>query len=209
MPVEFSVLGAFMVAAGAVVISPGPDTVLILRYTLSSGQRTGLATVTGVQVGLIIHTLLAVAGISVVIASSPVLFRLVAVAGAVYLAWLGLQSFRERGPLSLDGGDPPVSAQRALRDAVLCNLLNPKVILLFLALFPNFIDTSRDDVTAQLLTLAATLIVINVVWQAPLAWAGGTVRRWLTRPGVLRWVQRGTGAILLFFAATMLIVHLP
>ncbi|MDH5748746.1 MAG: LysE family translocator [Rhodospirillales bacterium] len=208
MPVEFSVLGAFVVAAGALVLSPGPDTILILRYTLDSGQRTGLATVAGVQVGLILHTLLAVAGISLVIASSPVLFRAVAVAGAAYLAWLGLQSFRARGPLRLDGGGTPVTAARAFRHAVLCNLLNPKVILLFLALFPNFVDTGRDDVTAQLLTLAATLIFINVLWQTPLAWAGDVARRWLARPGILRAVQRATGAILLFFAATMLIEHL-
>jgi threonine/homoserine/homoserine lactone efflux protein len=209
MPVEISVFGAFIVAAGAVVLSPGPDTVLILRYTLSSGKRIGLATVLGVQVGLVLHTLLAVAGISAVIASSPTAFRAVAVAGAVYLAWLGLQSFRHHGPLRLDGNGPPVSAAQAMRDAILCNLLNPKVIILFLALFPNFVDTRRDDVTAQLITLAATLIVINVLWQAPLAWAGDAVRRWLMRPGVLRWVQRGTGAILIFFAVMMLLVQMP
>ena len=195
-------------AAGAVVLSPGPDTLLILRYTLTSGQKVGFATVGGVQVGLLVHTLLAVAGISVIIASSPVLFRIVAVAGAAYLAWLGIQGFRDGGALSLNGNGGAVRAGKACRDAILCNVLNPKVILLFLALFPNFVDTGRDDVTAQLLTLAVTLIVINSLWQTPLAWTAEAVRRWLARASVQRAVSRGTGAVLLAFAGIMLYENL-
>jgi homoserine/homoserine lactone efflux protein len=208
LPIDWTVLGTFALAAGAVVVSPGPDTVLIVRNTLTSGRDVGLATVVGVQLGLVGHTLLAVAGISVIIASSPVLFRLVAVAGAAYLAWIGLQSFRDRGPLSLGGGGPMVAPFQGLRDAILCNLLNPKVILLFLALFPNFVDTSRRDTSAQLVTLAATLIVINVLWQAPLALAAQAVRRWLDRPGVQQGISRGTGAVLIALAALMLYENL-
>jgi threonine/homoserine/homoserine lactone efflux protein len=87
-------------------------------------------------------------------------------------------------------------------------VLNPKVILLFLALFPNFVVTTRDDVTAQLITLAAVLIVINVMWQASLAWAAQIIRGWLVRPSVQRAVTRVTGAILLLFAGLMLFEHL-
>jgi threonine/homoserine/homoserine lactone efflux protein len=87
-------------------------------------------------------------------------------------------------------------------------VLNPKVILLFLALFPNFVVTTRDDVPAQLITLAAVLIVINVMWQASLAWAAQMIRGWLVRPSVQRAVTRVTGAILLLFAGLMLFEHL-
>ncbi len=208
LPIDWSVLGTFALAAGAVVVSPGPDTVLIVRNTLTSGRDVGLATVVGVQLGLLGHTLLAVAGISVIIASSPFLFRIVAVAGAAYLGWIGLQSFQDRGPLSLGSGGTAVAASRGLRDAVLCNLLNPKVILLFLALFPNFIDTSRPDTAPQLLTLAATLIIINILWQAPLALAAQAVRRWLDRPRIQQAVSRGTGAVLIALAALMLYENL-
>ena len=207
IPVEPAVLGAFALAAGAVVISPGPDTLLVVRYALSSGHRVGMATVAGVQLGLLVHTLLAVAGVSLIIASSPVLFKAVAVAGAAYLAWLGVQGLRGGGRLGL-GNLAAVGRAKACRDAMVTNLLNPKVIVVFLALFPNFVDTGRADVTLQLLTLAATLVVINVAWQGPIAWATQAARRWLLTPTVAGAIARGTGVVLLVFAALMLYQHL-
>mgnify|MGYP000414529183 CR=1 FL=1 len=203
MPVDPTNLIAFIIAVSALVMTPGPDTVLIIRYALSSGQRVGLAAVAGVQLGLIVHTGLAIAGISLIIASSPVLFRAVALTGAAYLAWLGVQGFRSGGALGFSVGGGPVSGAKALRDAALTNLLNPKVILLFLALMPNFIDPERDNVPAQLLTLGVTLIIINTLWQAPLAWLAVVARRWLADPKVSRTISRTTGTILLIFAVLM------
>ncbi len=208
MPVEPAILGAYVLAIAALVVSPGPDTIIILRYTLTSGRDVGLAAVTGVQLGLLVHITLAVAGISLLIASSAVLFKAVAVAGAAYLAWLGLQGFRGGGGLELGGGGAAVGKAKACRDAVLCNLLNPKVILLFLALLPNFVDAGRDDTSAQLVFLGGVLIVVNVLWQAPLALAGEVIGRWFDRAGVRRAVSRVTGSILLGFAALMLYEHL-
>lgn len=208
LPVEPAVLGAFAVAVTALVVSPGPDTVIILRHALASGRARGLAAVAGVQLGLVVHTALAVAGITLIVASSPALFRGVAVAGAAYLAWLGVQGFRRTGPLSLDRRPVAEGRLSAFRDGAVSNILNPKVILLFLALFPNFVEAGRADVAAQLITLAIVLIVINVVWQAPLAWAADRVRRWLARPAVAQAVSRATGAVLVAFAGLMLYEHL-
>jgi threonine/homoserine/homoserine lactone efflux protein len=208
LPIELPILGAFIIAAGAIVMSPGPDTLLIIRYTLTSGQRTGFATVFGVQLGLLVHTALAVAGVSVIIASSPILFRIVAMAGAGYLGWLGIQGLRGGGSLSISASGAAVRPRRACLDAILCNVLNPKVIILFLALFPNFVDPAKGAATAQLITLAVTLIIINVIWQAPLAWIAERARRWLTRPTVQNAVNRGTGLILLAFAAILLYENL-
>jgi len=207
-PVEPAVLGVFAVAVLAVVMSPGPDTVLILRHTLASGQKAGLAAVAGVQIGLLGHTLLAVTGISLLVAASPSLFRGVALVGALYLGWLGFQALRGDGALNLATGARPATAAKALREAVLCNLLNPKVILLFLALFPNFIETGRDDVTQQLLALAATLIVVNTLWQMPLALAAGVIGRWLGRDQVRRGVSMLSGAIFLVFAIALVYEHI-
>jgi len=203
VPVEPAILGAFILTASVLVASPGPDTVLIVRYALSSGHRVGLAAVIGVQLGLLVHTALAVAGISVIIASSPVLFKGVALTGAAYLAWLGVQGFRGGGAMGFSTESAAVSSAKAFRDAMVTNLLNPKVILIFLALLPNFIDTARDNVSAQLLTLAVTLIVINVIWQAPIAWLAVTVRHWLGDPAISKMVSRLTGGILLIFAVLM------
>lgn len=207
LPVDPVTLGAFTLTVLAVIISPGPDTVLILRYSIGSGHRVGMATVFGVQLGLLIHTILAVAGISLIIASSPLLFKSVAVLGAAYLAWLGLQGLTGGGALHLAGTQAAVSERKAIRDAILCNVLNPKVIILFLALFPNFIDTGRDDTSSQLLFLAAVLITLNVLWQAPMAWAAQTARRMLTTPSVSLAISRVGGVILIGFAVLMIYQH--
>ena len=146
MPVEISILSAFLIAAAAIVLSPGPDTIVIIRYTMSSGKRIGMATMAGVQLGLVFHTILAIFGITVIIASSETLFKGVAIAGAIYLAWLGIQGFLPGSSTFSFGngasGTPNVSAHKAWRDAFMSNALNPKVIVLYLALMPNFVRTT-------------------------------------------------------------------
>jgi threonine/homoserine/homoserine lactone efflux protein len=82
------------------------------------------------------------------------------------------------------------------------------VIILFLALLPNFVAVERGNVPAQLIALSATLIFINVAWQAPMAWAANGIRRWLLRPMVQRTVSRVTGTILLMFAGLLLYEHI-
>ena len=208
-PVDPATFGAFLLTVSAIVLSPGPDTLIILRYTLSSGTRTGLITVAGVQTGLLVHTTLAVLGISVIIASSPVLFKGVAVLCALYIAWLGFQGFREGGLLDVNnGGKSGVSGRKAYLDAILCNVLNPKVILIFLALFPNFVETDRGNVTGQLLTLALGLIIMNTLWQVPLALAAEVVRRWLLNPTAYKIVTRSTGVLLIAIALMMVYENL-
>lgn len=207
LPVDPTTLLAFIAAALVLVISPGPDTLLILRYTMASGQRVGLATVAGVQLGLIGHTAAAVIGLSLVIASAPVLFRMIAILGALYLVWLGVQNLRAGTTMLAAAGGPAIHGAKACRDAMLTNLLNPKVILLFLALMPNFVDLERGGAPAQLATLGVALILVNTVWQAGLALTAEGARRLLGRAGVQRAVARATGVVLLVFAALMLIEH--
>ncbi len=207
-PIDISTFGAYLLTVSAVVLSPGPDTIIILRNTLSSGPRIGLVTVAGVQTGLVVHTSLAVLGISVLIASSPVLFKAVALAGAIYIAWIGVQGFRDAGMLDISGNKPTVSAAKAYRDAILCNVLNPKVILLFLALLPNFVDADRGNIPAQMVIFGLGLIIINTLWQAPLALAAEAVRRWLMNPITYKLVTRGSGMLLLIIALMMVYENL-
>jgi threonine/homoserine/homoserine lactone efflux protein len=209
-PTDPTLLAGFITTAVAIIISPGPDTIVILRHAINGGRGDGLAAVAGVQLGLVVHTALAAAGISLIIASTPALLRGVAIIGAAYLAWIGVKSFRSGGGLTFNeaGNAGGAGAGRALREAALCNLLNPKVILLFLALFPNFVDYGRGNVGEQLVGLAVILIVINVFWQAPMALAADALRRWLSNPAVRLGVNRASGAILIIMAALMLAQHL-
>ncbi|MFO1120020.1 MAG: LysE family translocator [Rhodospirillales bacterium] len=178
---------------------------LILRAALGAGRRAGFAAVAGVQIGLAVHTALAAAGVSVVIASSPLLFGFWRSPGApISLARLpGLSRRRAAHPRQRRAG----GAGRACRDALLCNLLNPKVVVLFLALYPNFLDVARGGLAAQVAMLSAVLLLINVGWQSLLVIGADCARNSLTRPEVQRTIGRLTGAILLLFAAAMLWEH--
>ena len=207
MPVDVSAFIAFIGAALVVVISPGPDTLLILRYTLASGRRVGLATVTGVQLGLVIHTTAAVVGLSLIIVTLPVLYGAIAIVGALYLAWLGYQSIRA-GVVSLDNMDGlVVSSAKGLRDAAITNVLNPKVIFLFLAMMPNFVVPEAGDVSLQFATLGLALIVVNTIWQGTLALGAEAARRWLSVPRIQRILSWVTGAILMAFASALVLDH--
>ena len=206
MPVDPATLGAFALAAAAIVLSPGPDTLLILRYALMSGRPAGYAAVAGVQIGLIAHTTLAAAGVSALIASSPLLFKGLAIAGAAYLAWLGLLSFRSSAPTAVHR-PPAAPAAPPFYAALICNVLNPKVIVLFLALYPNFLMIERGDVAVQIAVLSAVLIVINSLWQLGLVWSADVARQWIVRPRVQRIVGYVTGAILILFALGLLWQH--
>lgn len=181
MPIDAAVLIAFIGTVSVLVLSPGPDTMLILRYTLDSGPRVGLATVAGVQAGLAVHTVAAVVGLSLLIATTPVALQAIGVAGALYLAWLGVQSLRAGAAaasiVTPGPGGAAIEAAKACRDAMLTNLLNPKVLLLFLALMPQFVVADRGPVAAQLATLGGVLIAINTVWQSVLVIAAGRIGR--------------------------------
>ena len=189
------------------MISPGPDTLLILRYTLTSGRRVGLATVTGVQLGLVIHTTAAIVGLSLFIVTVPVLYGAIAIVGALYPAWLGYQSIRA-DVVSLDNMDGlVVRSAKGLRGAAITNVLNPKVIFLFLALMPNFVVPEAGDVSLQLATLGLALIVVNTIWQGTLALGAEAARRWLAVPRIQRILSWVTGVILMAFAAALILEH--
>src|SRR3546814_18335163 len=113
-----------------------------------------------------VHTRAAVVGLSLLLATTPMALQAVAGVGAIYLAWLGWQSFRAGVlPVDASSGGIAVSTVKACRDALLTNLLNPKVVLLFLALMPQFVRQNGWSAASQLAFLGAVLILVNTVWQ--------------------------------------------
>ena len=202
---------AYLLTAGAIVVSPGPDTTLIVRHTLTSGLPAGLGTVAGTLLGLSGHTAATVLGLSLLIAASPTALAVIAVIGAAYLAYLGVQAFRAEvfsfGTATASVGAPYVSAGRALRDGLVSNLFNPKVILLFLSLMPQFIRPEAGSVPVQLAIMGALLIAMSLLWNGGLALAAGSIRGWLGRASVQHAINWATGAILLGFSVLMLYDH--
>ncbi len=195
----------FLIAITLLTISPGVDTVLVIRNTTRGGWGDGAATSLGICCGLFVHATVSAVGISVILLQSAWAFRMLKLAGAAYLAWLGIVSLRSaagrRAAVALvgDGGPRrPFSPRRSLQEGFFCNVLNPKAVVFYMAFLPQFIDP-RLPALQQSLILAGLHFLIAMVWQCALAALVERARTMLQSPPVRRTIDGTVGALLLFF----------
>jgi threonine/homoserine/homoserine lactone efflux protein len=156
----------FLATAVVLVLSPGPDTVLVLSRTIASGTKAGLMTLVGTQVGNVIHAVLAGVGVSTVILLFPVAFTALRIVGALYLVYLAVVAWRAPTPLDLDPAleDRGGKAGRFVDKGLANNLANPKMIAFFLALFPQFMHPVAGSLPLQSLVLGLTLALMALAW---------------------------------------------
>jgi threonine/homoserine/homoserine lactone efflux protein len=152
-----STLALFALAALALIAIPGPNMVYVATRSMSEGRRSGLASALGLETGTILHVCAAAAGLSALIASSATAFNALRYLGAAYLVYLGVKALVQRRPADAEQAPRTVSLARAYRQAIVVQLLNPKVALFFLAFLPQFVDPSRGPVWTQVLVLGAIL----------------------------------------------------
>jgi RhtB (resistance to homoserine/threonine) family protein len=200
---------AFTLAAAVLTIAPGPDTMLVMRNVLRGDRRDGVLTTLGICSGLFVHATLSACGMSMLLMHSATAFRLLKLAGAGYLVWLGLQSLRHalRPPTLADRLEAVVPAgRRALwpcfRDGVLSNVLNPKTAIFYLAFLPQFIGPT-EPVLRKSLLLAGIHYVEGIVWLVALSILVDHTRRVLLTSAVRRWLEGLCGAVLLGFGARL------
>ena len=188
------------------VILPGPDFALVSRVALLDGASAGRAAACGVALGMCMHTACAIIGISAIIAASAPLFALLKYLGAAYLFWLGIQAFRHGStpaPAEAPEVDTPkplrnVPVCRAFRQGFLANALNPKAILIFLTLLPQFMVQDAHP-SLQLLEMGIINAVLCLAWFLFLAQILGRARRMFENPRFQRWLHRLTGTVFLAF----------
>lgn len=192
---------AFALLAALMTMSPGADTLLVVRNVLRGGRRDGIATALGICSGLYVHALLSALGLSVILMHSATAFAALKFAGAAYLVWLGVQSLRSaarRQPATAVAADPDaarVPASRSWREGFLTNLLNPKVIVFYLALLPQFIGPD-DPVFRKSLLLTAIHALEGIAWFALVSVLVDRSRRFFLRPLLRRWIDAACGTFL-------------
>jgi threonine/homoserine/homoserine lactone efflux protein len=187
----------FTVASLALIALPGQDMILVMSRSVAQGARAGVATAAGVSIGLVGHTLLATLGLGVILRTSEWLFLAVKLVGAAYLVYLGIGLMRtRRGRLAVTGG-----AARPLRrlfvDGAFSNLANPKIAVFYFAFLPQFVAPTAQHPTLTVFVLGLAFAGLTFAVKAPVAVFSGALSGWLrSRPGVLAWVYRSSGAIL-------------
>jgi len=178
------------------VFIPGPATLLTVARATTSGAKVGIATGAGITAGDVLHTILAVIGISAIIAASATLFTIVKYLGAAYLVYLGLKAIFEKSSLDLGQGRVAITASQAFRQAILAELLNPKTALFFLAFLPQFVAPEKGMVMVQLTILGVVFALIGffstIVYSVAAGGLGNLLRR---NPAVLRWQGKVVGGI--------------
>jgi homoserine/homoserine lactone efflux protein len=153
---------AYVVTAVVFSLAPGSGTVNSISNGLSYGTRKSLSAIAGLQIGLTLHIILVGAGIGALVAQSATAFTVIKWVGAAYLVWLGIQKWRDKSGLATHTQGEALSGTKLMSNAVLINLTNPKSIVFLVALFPQFIDPARDQLT-QLAVLGVTTVVIDSI----------------------------------------------
>jgi RhtB (resistance to homoserine/threonine) family protein len=177
-------------------ISPGADMALVAKMTLERGRRAALVATLGICSGLFVHATASALGLSVVLATSAEAFTVVKLAGAVYLAYLGLRSLRDSLAPPATAGAQPARARTSFLQGLLSNVLNPKVAVFYLTFLPQFIDPS-GDVLAQSLLFAVAHAVMGILWLSLYAYVLARMSVFFARAGVRQWLERATGAVLI------------
>jgi len=188
---------AFVGVAAVAYVVPGPDFAVILRSS-TRGARPGVAAAVGAQLGLCVHMLLAVAGLSVLLARHPDLLTALRVVGGAYLLYLGgrlvVPTLRRRArPAPPSAGS---STRSAFGQALLTNLLNPKAVLFFAAVLPQFVVVGSAPVWTQVMALGALDVLLGFVAWAFVIALGVRLSQVLRRDRVRLWWDRVTGTLL-------------
>jgi threonine/homoserine/homoserine lactone efflux protein len=171
----------FVLIAVVLILVPGPSVLFVVTRSLTLGRRAGLATVAGNAAGVYVQVIAVAFGVGALVQESIAVFTIIKLVGAAYLVYLGVQTVRHRRSLAAAVYAPvkPKILRRILGDAFLVGVLNPKVIVFFMAILPQFVDRAAGSVSLQLLALGAVFCVIALLCDSVWALLAGAARAWL------------------------------
>ena len=194
--IDHATLITYILIVLGFVFIPGPATLLTMARAVSSGTKVGIATGAGIAAGDLIHTSMAIVGLSAIIATSALMFSIVKYAGAAFLIYLGIRAMLDKAPIELNGGAPAIGAGRAFRQAVLTEVLNPKTELFFLAFLPQFVRPEHGSIALQLAILGIVFVLLGLVSTVVFAVGAGRLGNLLRRhPAVVKWQGKVVGTI--------------
>lgn len=197
-------LVAFLLTVYVLIVIPGPSVLFTISRGVSLGRRAALATVIGNTSGLVVQLVLVAFGLGALLARSDAVYTVIKLIGAAYLVLLGIRSIRDRKALAgvLATNVASRSLGRTIREKFVVGLTNPKGVLIFTAILPQFIDRAQGHYTLQLLSLGLLCALVALLSDSSWAIASGTARQWLGRsPKRLERLSVGGGISLIALGA--------
>jgi threonine/homoserine/homoserine lactone efflux protein len=202
-------LSLFLPAALILAAIPGPGIFYVAARTLSGGKRSGMASTFGTALGGLVHVIAGGLGVSAIILASAQLFTALKIAGALYLVWLGIKTFRE-------AGHPPpaqtisIGARQAFREGLVVEALNPKTAAFFLALIPQFLDPAAGNSALQFMTLGLISVTLNTLADVVVVVAAARAQSTLARkPRLIRRLRQGSGLFIAGLGFSLALARRP
>jgi threonine/homoserine/homoserine lactone efflux protein len=189
----------FLAAALLIALTPGLGIFYVAARTLAGGRGEGLASSLGTGLGGLAHVTAGALGVSALVMASAEAFTLLKYAGAAYLVWLGLKTWRSAHAALADLRDSPaaVDGARSFRDGVLVEAFNPKTVAFFLAFIPQFVDPAAGSVALQFAALGLVSVALNTGVDVVVVLAASAMRgRVLARPRIIRRLRQGSGLLM-------------
>ena len=196
----------FIITSFSLAIAPGPDVLYVLSRGLDAGKKAALSAAAGFSLGNIFHLALLVLGISALIKANPLLMQVIKYAGAAYLIYLGIMIWRSANEkVTTDNKDQSLNNWQIFKQSVLANMLNPKVIIFFLGLFPQFVRTEAEQQNIAIIFLGITFIIITwIVFSSVGLFAGSLGEVLSKKPKISVYISKTAGAILILLAISLI-----
>lgn len=191
---DTTILLSFIGATALLAISPGPDNIYVLIQSMTYGVKYGIATVLGLISGCIVHTSLVAFGASAIIKANANLYLMLKIFGAGYLIFLAYRVFKNSSDISINPDKVPKKQLGQLfRQGFIMNVLNPKVSIFFLALFPGFLFSESMSTVNQFFILGFIFMGVSLVIFSLIAVLAGSISNYLTKNNqigsILKWLQ--------------------
>ena len=199
----------FLLAALVIAVVPGPGIFYVAARTLSGGSKAGIASTFGTALGGLVHVVAGALGVSAIILASAELFTVVKFAGALYLIWLGIKTFRE-ARTSQPQQIVAFETRPAFRDGVLVEALNPKTAAFFLAFIPQFLDPAGDAPALQFITLGLISVTLNTMADFVVVMMASAAQASLgRRPQLFQRLRQGSGLFIAGLGISLALARRP
>ena len=205
--VDTSVLLPFILSSLVIILSPGADTFLLLRFAIRGGPRAGFSAMFGILVGLSLVSLLLISGMGLLISQVPLALGIVNLGGIAVLVMLAGISVRAgigllRAPSTVEQVTTVSTKDKPFRLSLVTNVTNPKVLIFYLAFFPQFLGEAQSAIL-QLTLLSVAFLMVTVVWLVPLVYAASAARSFFLKPRVAIAMEFTVAAVFLALAIVL------